>query len=254
MTTTIGAPTPTAAATTAAPAPATAPRTAAVPPSAAPAQPPPATGPGPVPCGSGIGTPGGPGDGVAPRGGTVLVATCPGDGPDVLPPWLVVVLPGGFRMSGGPAPAPPPVRAAATPPAAPTGPTGPGAGSAPPDAARVRSAAVELVRVVTEVLAGRRPPATLTAVTAPPVRRYLAAARSVPPARPPRGRAGPGGRARAPGCATPRRPPRVHVAHPAPDAAEVCATVTVAGRLRALALRLDRAPDGRWLATAVRLL
>lgn len=191
-------------------------------------------------------------DGQAPPPGPgALLVRTPADVPEPLAPGVVVVLPGGFRMSSGPAPAP---RGAVRPVPAPTVPED----TSPADAERVRAPAHEIVRLLTEVLAGRRPPDGVTAVTTPAVRRYLTAARIVHPARPPRGRPGPGGRVGAPGCGSPggstaRRAPRVHVGLPRPDVAEVCATVSVAGRVRALALRLDRAPDGRWLATAVRL-
>lgn len=175
----------------------------------------------------------------------------PADVPEPLAPGVVVVLPGGFRMSSGPAPAP---REAVRPVPVPTVPED----ASPADVERVRVPATGIVRLLTEVLAGRRPPDGVAAVATPAVRRYLTAARIVHPARPSRGRSGPGGRVGAPGCGSPngstaRRAPRVHVGLTRPDVAEVCATVTVAGRVRALALRLDRAPDGRWLATAVRL-
>ncbi|MCM3846719.1 Rv3235 family protein [Pseudonocardia sp. DR1-2] len=191
-------------------------------------------------------------DGQAPPPGPgALLVRTPADVPEPLAPGVVVVLPGGFRMSSGPAPAP---RGAVRPVPAPTVPED----TSPADAERVRAPAHEIVRLLTEVLAGRRPPDGVTAVTTPAVRRYLTAARIVHPARPSRGRPGPGGRVGAPGCGSPggstaRRAPRVHLGLPRPDVAEVCATVSVAGRVRALALRLDRAPDGRWLATAVRL-
>ncbi|ALE78936.1 hypothetical protein WY02_11395 [Pseudonocardia sp. AL041005-10] len=186
-----------------------------------------------------------------PRGSGVLLVRTPADVPEPLAPGVVVVLPGGFRMSSGPPPAP---RGTVLPVPSPTVPDD----VSPADVERVRAPATGIVRLLTEVLAGRRPPDGVTAVTTPAVRRYLTAARIVHPARPSRGHPGPGGRVGAPGCGSPggstaRRAPRVHVGLPRPDVAEVCATVGVAGRVRALALRLDRAPDGRWLATAVRL-
>lgn len=216
----------------------------------------PGTGPAP-------GTDTAPGTGSGPRTGAAdsrrapppgpgeLLAHTTADVPEPLAPGVVVVLPGGFRMSSGPAPAP---CETVRPGPAPTVPRD----VRPADVERVRVPATGIVRLLTEVLAGRRPPDGVAAVTTPAVRRYLAAARIVHPARPSRGRPGPGGRVGAPGCGSPdgpaaRRTPRVHVGLPRPDVAEVCATVTVSGRVRALALRLDRAPDDRWLATAVRL-
>ncbi|MFP5070818.1 Rv3235 family protein [Pseudonocardia nantongensis] len=187
----------------------------------------------------------------------------------------VTVLPGGVRMRapGHEPPAvrlpvaqsPAPVAAAAPepapPPAAvPVDGTAPGAGGsvpgAPADRERVLVRASELVRTVTEVLAGHRPPGHLTGVATPSVLRYLTCARPGTTAlrsRP----AGRGGRAGVPGCTPPgaRRRPRLHVGHPHPDAAEVCTTVLLGGRIRALALRLDRADaDAPWAVTAARLL
>ncbi|MEQ3542131.1 Rv3235 family protein [Pseudonocardia tropica] len=207
-----------------------------------------ASGPGVTSARAGAGS--GAGQAPPPGPGAFLVRA-PADVPEPLAPGVVVVLPGGFRMSSGPAPAP---REAVRPGPVPTVPED----VSPDDVARVRAPATGIVRLLTEVLAGRRPPDGVTAVTTPAVRRYLTAARIVAPARPSSGRSGPGGRVGAPGCGNPggspaRRAPRVHVGLPRPDVAEVCATVTVAGRVRALALRLDRAPDGRWLTTAVRL-
>lgn len=186
-----------------------------------------------------------------PSGPPPLLARTPADVPEPLAPGVVVVLPGGFRMSSGPAPAP---REAVRPSPVPTVPED----VSPADLARVRAPATGIVRLLTEVLAGRRPPEGVAAVTTPAVRRYLTAARFVHSGHRSRGLSGAGGRAGAPGCGRPggptaRRAPRVHVGLPRPDVAEVCATVTVGGRVRALALRLDRTPDGRWLATAVRL-
>lgn len=125
----------------------------------------------------------------------------------------------------------------------------------PADLAEARARAAALARVVVEVLAGRRAPTHLAGVATPPVLRYLTSARPGSPVRRTRP-SGPGGRAGAPGCAaTEPRTPRLHVGYPHPDAAEVCTTVHAGGRLRALALRLDRTGAAQpWTVTAVRLL
>ncbi|GAA1402277.1 hypothetical protein GCM10009613_61970 [Pseudonocardia kongjuensis] len=175
----------------------------------------------------------------------VLVARTPEEVPPELPPGLVVVLPGGIRMYSGATPPPDraePPRAEVRPPEITV-----------PDADRTRARAAELVRLVREVLTGRRPAGQLAGLTAPPVLRYIRAARPAPH----RGR--PGGWARAPGCgAAPgaqRRAHPVHVDQPHPDAAEICTTLPLAGRNRALILRIDRAGgDDPWVVTAARLL
>lgn len=180
---------------------------------------------------------------------TVLVARTIDEVPVELPPGLVVVLPGGFRMRSAhtrdPAPPPPVPLPEVAPPQV-----------APPDATRTRARAAELTRLVIEVLAGRRTPAQLGELTTPRVLRYLTAMRTGTTVRPALARAGRGGRAGAPGCGTPvaGRAGRVHVGQPHADAAEVCVTVPVAGRPRALVLRLDRAAgDAPWVVTAARL-
>ncbi|MEQ3550744.1 Rv3235 family protein [Pseudonocardia nematodicida] len=198
-----------------------------------------------------------------PPGPVVVLAGCLDDVPRELAPGTVVVLPGGFRMRAPGGAEPPGV---VRPPADLPIPV-----TEPADAERARARAAELVRLVGEVLAGRRTPAQLDGVATPTVVRYLQAARPGSPVvrRGPGGPAGtsPGratrlgstaraGRVGAPGCGVaPERRTRVHVAHPHPDAAEVCATVPVAGRPRALALRLDRTgPAEPWRITATRLL
>lgn len=171
-------------------------------------------------------------------------------------------------LAGPGTPAAPASPAAPTTSAAPAVPAGPAtpaapaevrpgpAATEPADRDRVRARTAELVRAVVEVLAGRRPPGHLTEVVTPPVLRYLTCARPGQPglrARP----AGRGGRAGTPGCAAPDRPrrrPSLHLGHPHPDAVEACTTVQLGGRIRALALRLDRAhADAPWAVTAVRL-
>lgn len=170
-----------------------------------------------------------------------LVVRTPEEVPVDLPPGLVVVLPGGFRMRSGAAPPPDrsdPPRAHVRPPEITV-----------PDAERTRARAAELVRLVREVLTGRRPVAQLTCLATPQALRYLRAT-----ARPAPRRIRPDGRARAPGCGG-RAAPSVHVGQPHPDAAEICATLPISGRVRALSLRIDRA-DGSspWVLTAARLL
>ncbi|WP_125911592.1 MULTISPECIES: Rv3235 family protein [Pseudonocardia] len=177
--------------------------------------------------------------------GGVLVARTAEEVPVDLPPGLVVVLPGGFRMRSGASPRrdpPEPPRVQVRPP-----------GTTAPDAARTRARAAELVRLVREVLAGNRPAGQLAGVAAPPVLRYLRTAHPAPHRR------RPAGRARAPGCGAhpdgPRRGYPLHVGQPHPDAAEICATVALAGRVRALTLRIDRTGgDTPWVVTAARLL
>ncbi|OLM20526.1 hypothetical protein Ae707Ps1_4785 [Pseudonocardia sp. Ae707_Ps1] len=185
-------------------------------------------------------------------GETVLVARTLDDVPADLPPGLVVVLPGGFRMRSGRPPRPAPLPGPPAPEVEPPD-------VVPPDAPATRVRAAELTRLVAEVLTGRRAPAQLGPVVTPQVLRYLTAARTGTAARPARSTVGRGGRAGAPGCGTPRPAGRwagrVHVAQPHPDAAEVCTTLPVTGRTRALVLRLDRRPGGpHWRVTAVRLL
>ncbi|ANY07597.1 Rv3235 family protein [Pseudonocardia sp. HH130630-07] len=194
--------------------------------------------------------------------GRILHARTVEDVPRDLPPGLVVVLPGGFRMwSGGPLPVPPPPA-----PAAPArGAHRPPAGPRELGAAGARAA--ELVRLVAEVLNGRRAPVQLAAVATPRVLRYLGAARldtaatrPIAGPHPARRRAGAeASRARGPvavpGCGVTRPAPRLHLCRPHRDAVEACTTLTVAGRHRALAVRLDRrSAAGPWTLTAVRLI
>ncbi|WP_410942006.1 Rv3235 family protein [Pseudonocardia phyllosphaerae] len=196
----------------------------------------------------------------ATRLGPSTWCTCCGGG---RPRAATTILPGGIRIRP-PAHEPPPMpvwahRPAGFPVAGPPVPT-----AAPPpvvdptlpaDRDRAREQAGAITRLVVEVLAGRRQPAQLTGLAPPAVVRQLAALR-------PAGRstrhAGPGGRVPPPGCgAAPeiRRPARLHVAHPHPDAAEVCTTTVVGGRTRALVLRLDRAgAEASWTITQVALL
>ncbi|MEU8347045.1 Rv3235 family protein [Actinomadura meyerae] len=101
--------------------------------------------------------------------------------------------------------------------------------------AEVRAVADTAVRLVVEVLAGARPAHQLSLVAVPAVCRAFA-----PP---------PGAGARG------RRvvPPKVlstRMQRPSPAVAEATAVVVVAGRVHALALRLELA-RGRWRCTAL---
>lgn len=101
--------------------------------------------------------------------------------------------------------------------------------------AEVRAVADTTLRIVVEVLAGTRPPHQLSLVAVPAVCRGLA----------PHRRAVPGGRRIV--------PPRVlssRLQRPSPAVAEASAVVVVAGRVHAVALRLQHL-RGRWRCTAV---
>ncbi|RSN55567.1 Rv3235 family protein [Actinomadura sp. WAC 06369] len=110
----------------------------------------------------------------------------------------------------------------------------------------LRRIADTAVLMVAETLAGIRPPARLTLIAVPEVCRALDARRATPPAR----------RVAPPRVAPPARrvvPPRVlatWLQRPAPAAAETGAVIAVAGRVHALALRLEHL-RGRWRCTAV---
>lgn len=100
--------------------------------------------------------------------------------------------------------------------------------------AEVRAVADTAVRLIVEVLAGTRPAHQLSLVAVPAVCRAVSAR---------------GGAARG------RRivPPKVlsgRVQRPAPAVAEAAAVVVVAGRVHALALRLEHT-RGRWRCTAL---
>lgn len=109
---------------------------------------------------------------------------------------------------------------------------GPAAGGEEP---QLRIAAEATVRVIAEVLAGIRPLRHLDKLASPQVCGELAA---IAPAMTARG---------------PVRAPRVLASwlqRPAPQAAEAGAVVAVAGRVQALALRLERR-RGRWRCTVL---
>ncbi|MFD0903361.1 Rv3235 family protein [Actinomadura sediminis] len=100
--------------------------------------------------------------------------------------------------------------------------------------AEVRRVADTALLMVAETLAGTRPPARLSLIAVPEVCHALGTRRAAPPA---------------------RRvvPPRVLTSwlqRPAPTAAETGAVIVVAGRVHALALRLEHL-RGRWRCTAV---
>ncbi|MEV5830696.1 Rv3235 family protein [Spirillospora sp. NPDC052242] len=98
----------------------------------------------------------------------------------------------------------------------------------------VRRVADTAVLMVAETLAGIRPPARLALIAVPEVCRALDARRATPPAR----------------RVVPPRVLATWLQRPAPAAAETGAVIVVAGRVHALALRLDHL-RGRWRCTAV---
>ncbi|NDU72465.1 hypothetical protein GWI34_07480 [Actinomadura sp. DSM 109109] len=101
--------------------------------------------------------------------------------------------------------------------------------------AEVRSVADAAVRLAVEVLAGTRPAHQLSLVAVPAVCREFAA------------QLGPAARGRR------VAPPKVlstRTQRPSPAVAEAVAVVVVAGRVHALALRLEHA-RGRWRCTAL---
>jgi hypothetical protein len=102
--------------------------------------------------------------------------------------------------------------------------------------AEVRAVAEAAVRLIVEVLAGTRPAHQLSLVAVPAVCREMTARR---------GPAGAGGKRVV--------PPRVLSARsqrPSPAVTETAAVVVVAGRVHALALRLEHT-RGRWRCTAL---
>ncbi|HEY8481335.1 MAG TPA: Rv3235 family protein [Spirillospora sp.] len=101
----------------------------------------------------------------------------------------------------------------------------------------VRAVAEAAVRLVVEILAGSRPSAHLSLVAVPAVCRDLA-------------RVAPRAAARRGARVVPPRVLSTRVQRPAPAAAETTAVVVVAGRVHALALRLDHT-RGRWRCTAL---
>jgi len=102
--------------------------------------------------------------------------------------------------------------------------------------AEVRAVADAAVRLIAEVLAGARPAAHLSLVAAPPVCREMTRLRAPRPGR--------GARIAPPKVLSTR------LQRPTPAAAEATAVVVVAGRVHALALRLDHT-RGRWRCTAL---
>ncbi|MFI0404977.1 Rv3235 family protein [Actinomadura sp. 3N508] len=105
--------------------------------------------------------------------------------------------------------------------------------------AEVRAVANATVRLVAEILAGARPPHQLSLVAVPAVCRAVLhhlQARSIPASR--------GGRIVPPKVLSTR------LQRPAPTVAETVAVVIVAGRVHALALRLEHT-RGRWRCTAL---
>ncbi|TDB76302.1 hypothetical protein E1264_38730 [Actinomadura sp. KC216] len=105
----------------------------------------------------------------------------------------------------------------------------------------VRAVANATVRLIAEILAGTRPPHQLSLVAVPAVCRalfnHLQSARQTTPAR--RG-----------GRVVPPKVLSTRVQRPAPTVAETAAVLVVAGRVHALALRLEHT-RGRWRCTAL---
>ncbi|XRQ11280.1 Rv3235 family protein [Actinomadura welshii] len=101
--------------------------------------------------------------------------------------------------------------------------------------AEVRTVAGAAVRLVVEILAGTRPAAQLSLVAVPAVGREMARLR---------------GAARPSARIVPPKVLSTRLQRPAPAAAETTAVVVVAGRVHALALRLEHT-RGRWRCTAL---
>ncbi|WP_433464423.1 Rv3235 family protein [Spirillospora sp. CA-128828] len=101
--------------------------------------------------------------------------------------------------------------------------------------AEVRAVAGAAVRLVVEVLAGTRPAHQLSLVAVPAVCRVMAARR------------GPGARGRR---VVPPKVLSTRLQRPSAAVAETVAVVVVAGRVHALALRLEHM-RGRWRCTAL---
>lgn len=99
----------------------------------------------------------------------------------------------------------------------------------------VRGVAAGVVRVLLEVVDGRRRVEQVAAVASPSVCRYMRAARL--------------------GQAAPRvfRVRSLRLCRPAESVLEAAAVVAIAGRVRALAARLERT-DGAWRCVAFRIL
>jgi Family of unknown function (DUF6459) len=98
---------------------------------------------------------------------------------------------------------------------------------------RLGPTAHTVLRLLLEVLDGRRPAVQLAAHLAPGALRYVRAA----------GRRG-SGRSRL---------SSVRICRPAEAAAEVAAVYRLDGRARAVAARFEREPDGTWRCVALRL-
>ncbi|OLT33456.1 hypothetical protein BJF79_34715 [Actinomadura sp. CNU-125] len=100
--------------------------------------------------------------------------------------------------------------------------------------AEVRKLAEAAVRMVAETLAGIRPATRLSVIAVPEVCRALDARRAIPSAR----------------RIVPPRVLTTWLQRPGPAAAETGAVIVVAGRVHALALRLEHRRD-RWRCTTV---
>ncbi|MHA6792925.1 Rv3235 family protein [Pseudonocardia bannensis] len=107
----------------------------------------------------------------------------------------------------------------------------------PPEDDPARRQAQGTLRLVLEVIDGRRPAAQLGRLLEPSVLRYVTAAATQPGVR-------------RDGCARLRS---LRLDRPRPDAAEVAAVCRLGGRIRALAARFERSDTGLWRCTALRI-
>ncbi len=120
----------------------------------------------------------------------------------------------------------------------------PAAPSGTLELAAARAGATAVLRLVIEVVDGRRPAAHLERSVSPAVLSYVAAALSA------------GLRGRRPGREGPARIRSVHLQLPGEGIAEVSAVWQRAGRVAALAARFEQAEDARplgWRCTFLRL-
>jgi hypothetical protein len=113
-----------------------------------------------------------------------------------------------------------------------------------PDEPGVQVEMERWMRLLVEVLAGRRPARQLSGVAARPVLRYLRVCAERLSA--PRGHAGVGVR-------WPAQVITVRVCQPHEGAAEVAGVCLLGGRVRAVAVRFERCRSGAWFCEVVRV-
>jgi hypothetical protein len=113
-----------------------------------------------------------------------------------------------------------------------------------PDDVAVQVEMERWMRLLVEVLAGRRPARQLSGVAARPVLRYLRVCAELLAA--PRGGAGVGMR-------WPAQVITVRVCQPHEGAAEVAGVCLLGGRVRAVAVRFERDESGPWFCEVVRV-